>query len=86
MQKDIYAVIRERFKNETDLTLQMMRRVVSEWAVTDPYYLDDIYGSVIYFTGDWPEHQGWQSSDTAWLLKCAGESLNIQQRFNETYN
>jgi len=60
----IYQDLKTRFKSESDLTMSMMNRVISDLDIHDPAMLDNIYETVIYYTGDWPEHEGWGSSDS----------------------
>ena len=71
----IHKELSNRFRNESDLTLSMMRRVILQLDIQDPAALDIIYETVIYYTGDWPESEGWGSSDTAYLIRSVKERL-----------
>jgi hypothetical protein len=73
--KDIYSVLETRFRNESDLTLSMMKRAISDLDISNPTALDVMYEDVIFFTGDWPETQGWGSSDTSALIRSVKETL-----------
>jgi len=73
--KDIHTVLATRFANESDLTISMMTRAISELDISDPLALDVMYEDVIFFTGDWPETQGWGSSDTSALIRSVKETL-----------
>lgn len=73
--KDINTVLEQRFANESDLTLSMMKRAISNLNITDPAALDVMYEDVIFFTGDWPETEGWGSSDTSALIRSVKETL-----------
>jgi hypothetical protein len=73
--KDIYTVLATRFRNESDLTLSMMTRAISDLDISNPEALDVMYEDVIFFTGDWPETEGWGSSDTAALIRSVKETL-----------
>ena len=73
--KDIYTVLEARFANESDLTLSMMKRAISDLDISNPAALDVMYEDVIFFTGDWPETQGWGSSDTSALIRSVKETL-----------
>lgn len=73
--KDINTVLEQRFANESDLTLSMMKRAISNLNITDPAALDVLYEDVIFFTGDWPETEGWGSSDTSALIRSVKETL-----------
>lgn len=73
--KDIYTALEQRFANESDLTLSMMKRAISNLDIQDPAALDVMYESVMFFTGDWPETEGWGSSDTSALIRSVKETL-----------
>ncbi len=73
--KDIYAVLATRFANESDLTLSMMKRAISDLDISNPAALDVMYEDVIFFTGDWSESEGWGSSDTSALIRSVKETL-----------
>lgn len=73
--KDIYTVLEQRFANESDLTISMMKRAISDLNITDPAALDVMYEDVMFFTGDWPETEGWGSSDTSALIRSVKETL-----------
>ena len=72
---EIYQELKTRFRNESDLTLSMMKRAILQLDIQDPKALDIIYETVIYYTGDWPESEGWGSSDTAYLIRSVKERL-----------
>jgi hypothetical protein len=73
--KDIHTVLATRFRNESNLTVSMMTRAISELDISDPAALDVMYEDVIFFTGDWPETEGWGSSDTAAVIQSVKETL-----------
>ena len=73
--KDIYTVLATRFRNESDLTVSMMTRAISDLDISNPEALDVMYEDVIFFTGDWPETEGWGSSDTSALIRSVKETL-----------
>ena len=73
--KDIYTVLATRFANESDLTLSMMKRAISDLDISNPAVLDVMYEDVMFFTGDWPESEGWGSSDTSALIRSVKETL-----------
>lgn len=51
-------------KTESELTIGIMLQVAHRLHLSDPAIINDLYETVIFFTGDWPEDQGWGSSDT----------------------
>ena len=71
----IHQELKTRFRNESDLTLSMMKRVILQLDIQDPATLDIIYETVIYYTGDWSESEGWGSSDTAHLIRSVKDRL-----------
>ena len=73
--KDIYTILEARFANESDLTLSMMKRAISDLDISNPAALDVMYEDVIFFTGDWSESEGWGSSDTSALIRSVKETL-----------
>lgn len=73
--KNINTVLEQRFANESDLTISMMKRAISNLNITDPAALDVMYEDVIFFTGDWPETEGWGSSDTSALIRSVKATL-----------
>ena len=73
--KDIYTVLEARFANESDLTLSMMKRAISDLDISNPAALDVMYEDVMFFTSDWPESEGWGSSDTAALIRSVKATL-----------
>ena len=73
--KDIYTVLEQRYSGESDLTLSMMKRAISDLGIVNPESLDIIYESVMFYTGDWPESEGWGSSDSRICVNSVKESL-----------
>ena len=71
----IHQELKTRFRNESDLTLSMMTRAISDLDIFNPKALDVMYEDVMFFTGDWPETQGWGSSDTAAVIRSVKETL-----------
>ena len=61
---EILEALYQRFPNESDLTLDIMRQVIRRLKLTDPQVLNDVYCTVIHWTGYHPEGHGWGSSDT----------------------
>ena len=71
----IHQELSNRFRDESDLTISMMKRAISDLDVSDPAALDVMYEDVMFFTGDWPESEGWGSSDTSALIRSVKETL-----------
>ena len=72
---EIHQELKTRFRNESDLTVSMMTRAISDLDISDPAALDVMYEDVMFFTGDWPESEGWGSSDTSALIRSVKETL-----------
>ena len=72
---EIHQELSNRFRNESDLTVSMMKRAISDLDISDPAALDVMYEDVMFFTGDWPESEGWGSSDTSALIRSVKETL-----------
>jgi hypothetical protein len=73
--KDIYTVLEQRYSGESDLTISMMKRAISDLGIVNPESLDIIYESVMFYTGDWPESEGWGSSDSRICVNSVKETL-----------
>ena len=71
----IHQELKNRFRNESDLTVSMMTRAISDLDISDPAALDVMYEDVMFFTGEWPESEGWGSSDTSALIRSVKETL-----------
>lgn len=71
----IHQELKTRFRNESDLTVSMMTRAISDLDISNPEALDIVYEDVMFFTGDWPESEGWGSSDTAALIQSVKATL-----------
>ena len=71
----IHKELSDRFRNESDLTVSMMTRAISDLDISNPAALDVMYEDVMFFTGDWPESEGWGSSDTAVLIRSVKATL-----------
>ena len=71
----IHQELKNRFRNESDLTVSMMKRAISDLDISDPAALDVMYEDVMFFTGDWPESEGWGSSDTSALIRSVKATL-----------
>ena len=71
----IHKELKTRFRNESVLTVSMMTRAISDLDISNPAALDVMYEDVMFFTGDWPESEGWGSSDTAALIQSVKATL-----------
>ena len=71
----IHKELSDRFRNESDLTVSMMTRAISDLDISNPAALDVMYEDVMFFTSDWPESEGWGSSDTAALIQSVKATL-----------
>ena len=81
--KNIYEVLEKKYDTEDYLTQNMMSRAISDLGITDPSLLDVIYETVIHHTGDWPEYEGWGSSDTRYTVKAVKEAVDSEIKHRE---
>jgi len=81
--KNIYKVLEKKYDTEDYLTQNMMSRAISDLGITDPSLLDVIYETVIHHTGDWPEYEGWGSSDTRYTVKAVKEAVDSEIKHRE---
>jgi hypothetical protein len=73
--KDIHTVLETNFSNESHLTLNMMQRAISDLNISNADALDIIHEAVVFYTGDWPESEGWGSSDSRICVNSVKETL-----------
>jgi hypothetical protein len=73
--KDIHTVLETNFSNESHLTLNMMQRAISDLNISNADALDIIHEAVVFYTGDWPEHEGWGSSDSRICVNSVKQTL-----------
>jgi len=78
MATTLDQVILERTANESDLTIYIMRQVAARLDLHDPELFDALYDTVIFYTGSWPEEQGWGSSDTSAVVRSFQKSYQTQ--------
>ena len=81
MTQDVHNKIDWDYAGEDDLTNNMMHRAVDFLQIKDPTLLNVIYESVYFFTGDWPEGEGWGSSDTSIMLRSVQQDVNRELEF-----
>lgn len=49
---------------ETELTISIMQQIAQRLHLRDPQLINELYETVIFYTGNWPKDQGWGTSDT----------------------
>lgn len=76
LQDHIHQLASE--STETDLTIGIMHQVARRLRLSDPSLFDDLYETVIFYTGDWPPDQGWGSSDTTAVCQQLVERLLVK--------
>jgi len=65
----------ESYQNESPLVVSMMRRAIERFNLTEAAQIDAIYETVYHSVGDYPEDQGWGTSDTSILMNSVKEVL-----------
>lgn len=61
--KTLDEAILVHYGNERDLTYSTMRRIATQMGLTNPELVHDLYESVAHHTNDWPEDEGFGTSD-----------------------
>ena len=73
--EDIHTKFDRVYGREDHLTQNMMLRAISDLHITDADALDIIYETVSFQTADFPEHEGWGSSDSRICVNSVKDSL-----------
>ena len=80
---DIYKALEDKYGREDQLTYNMMSRAISDLSITDSSLLDVIYESVSFYTEDFPEHEGWGSSDSRICVNSVKEAIASEIKYRE---
>jgi len=80
---DIYKALDKKYGGEDGLTQNMMFRAISDLGITDPTLLDVIYESVMFYTEDFPEDEGWGSSDSRICVNSVKEAIASEIKHRE---
>ena len=81
--KDIYKELDKKYGGEDGLTQNMMFRAISDLGITDPTLLDVIYESVMFYTEDFPEDEGWGTSDSRICVASVKEAVESEMKHRE---
>jgi hypothetical protein len=74
-QEDIHSKFDRVYGREDDLTQSMMLRAIGDLHITDADALDIVYETVSFQTADFPESEGWGSSDARICVNSVRDSL-----------
>ena len=80
MKQAVYSAIEKNYVGENDLTINMMYRAVDRFNITDPKLLDLVHSGVSFITGDWPEGEGFGSSDATAVMQSVEDELSSSWR------
>lgn len=80
---DIYKALEDKYGREDQLTYNMMSRAISDLAITDTNLLDTIYESVSFYTEDFPEYEGWGTSDSRICVNSVKEAIESEIKHRE---
>jgi hypothetical protein len=75
-RKDIYRELEKKYSGEDGLTQNMMFRAISDLGITDHTLLDVIHEAVSFYTEDFPEDEGWGSSDSRICVRSVKETID----------
>lgn len=79
--KDIYEALNKKYGSESHLTHNMMWRAIGDLNIKDPTLLDVIYESVSFYTEDFPEDEGWGSSDSRICVNSVKEAVDSELKY-----
>ena len=80
---DIYKALDRKYGGEDGLTYNMMSRAISDLLITDSSLLDVIYESVSFYTEDFPEDEGWGTSDSRICVNSVKEAIESEIKHRE---
>ena len=78
---DIYKALEDKYGREDQLTQNMMFRAISDLGITDSSLLDVIYEAVSFYTEDFPEHEGWGSSDSRICVDSVKRDIEAELKY-----
>jgi len=81
--KTVDELMQDLERSERDLTLSMMRRAIAHVKLIDPELFWDVYETVVHFTGDFPEDEGWGTSDTSAVLRAVSERIDAVKAYQQ---
>lgn len=81
--KNIIEILNDKYGGEDHLTKSMMTRAIQDLGITDPSLLDVIYESVMFYTEDFPEHEGWGSSDSRICVASVKDAVESHLKHKE---
>ena len=80
---DIYRELDRKYGGEDGLTYNMMSRAISDLGITDSSLLDVIHESVSFYTEDFPEDEGWGTSDSRICVNSVKEAIESEIKHRE---
>lgn len=78
---EMYAYVSKQYKNEEHLTQNMLDACITDGFVETKYEIDVAYEDLCGLN-DWPEGEGFGSSDRFHYLKSARESVESARKHN----
>ena len=83
--EDLYKELNTNYTGETDLVQSLMSRAISNGWVETRHELA-VANEELWSLNDWPEDQGFQSSDRSEYLRRIKESIAFERKFLQAEN
>ena len=77
---DLEREINSNYSGETDLVINLMSRKVQDGTITTRHELG-VANEELWSLNDWPEGEGFGSSDHYWYFKRIDESIARERKF-----
>ena len=83
--EDLYKELNTNYTGETDLVQSLMSRAISNGWVQTRHELG-VANEELWSLNDWPEDQGFQSSDRSEYLRRIKETIAFERKFLQAEN
>ena len=78
--EDLYKELNTNYTGETDLVQSLMSQKISDGTITTRHELG-VANEELWSLNDWPEGEGFGSSDRYWYFKRINESIARERKF-----
>ena len=80
--EDLYKELNTNYTGETDLVQSLMSQKISDGTITTRHELG-VANEELWSLNDWPEGEGFGSSDQYWYFKRINETIARERKFLE---
>ena len=80
--EDLYKELNTNYTGETDLVQSLMSQKISDGTITTRHELG-VANEELWSLNDWPEGEGFGSSDHYWYFKRINETIARERKFLE---